>query len=124
MKEQFNSSRNAAAAAYFNSQAFLDALKTAAKRELVQEGRDHAVICTDMSVKPQDMPYIRAAFLELKKEYPELDHIRLNTGLAAGLGVFHSTSYGRLVIDTKKNGPVRRFTARTPVPSFGWGWGC
>lgn len=119
MKDEFKkvTTRDKKAAAYFSSTEFLDVMKQAIEKALVNNGGDRAYISPNISVKQQDMPYIEKAFLRLKKEYPELDHVRLNAGFASRLGsatVLLGKSIGWIVVDTKKNTVRRRI-------SDGWG---
>ena len=99
MKKDFQgvTARDKQAAAYFASDAFLEAMKEAAQRHLVNFGDNHARLCPKINPKPQDLPLIQQAFLKVKEEYPELDHVHMQV------------NNGRLILDTKKNTLHRRF---------------
>lgn len=90
--------RNKTVRDYFASEEFLDRMRKNVKERIIKENES----CTwfqpefETSVnkgyldKKTDMPYLQEAFLKLKKEYPELNHIRVN-------------GCGFVIIDTKPN---------------------
>lgn len=114
MKDDFQKAagRDKKAAAYFSSTGFLDVMRHAVEEALVNSGGDRACIHSVIYPQPQDMPYIQKAFLKLKEEYPELDHVRLNSGFASRLGgasvIVGTGPDGCIVVDTKKDTFLRR----------------
>ena len=114
MKDDFQkaTTRDKKAAAYFSSTEFLDVMRQAVERALVNSGCNRACIHAVIYPKPQDMPSIQKAFLKLKEEYPELDHVRLNGGFASRLGgasvIMGTGPDGCIVVDTKKDTFLRR----------------
>ena len=79
MKKSFNlTARDSAAKQYLTSKEFLDEAKRAITSDMVIRNKSYAEFQPDMTLDSKaDMPYLQQAFLELKKEYPELDNIRL-----------------------------------------------
>ena len=117
MKSQFNdiSGRDREAKAYFSSEDFYQTLKDKVQEELVKWGCKKAELVGGVKVaaKPQDMPYIQEAFNRLKKDYPELNHVRLQRGPTAAVADLMTlclNGYGYIIVDTKKNTFLRRLT--------------
>jgi hypothetical protein len=120
MKKKFTNAaraKDAAVAAYFSSEEFLDEMRRAVKLAIVDRDYSRAYVDTaGIKARPQDMPYIEAAFAKLKEEYPQLNHVRVNKGVGAALGfmiVSMGTGeiyQGEIVLDTKKNSLHRRFS--------------
>ena len=98
MKDQFNntSTRDKEAAEYFSSREFFNLMDSKAKGALVNKGSTFGMFRPDIAPKPQDMPYIQQVFNDVKKEYPELDHVSLAWGEPS------------IILDTKKDTLHRR----------------
>lgn len=56
---------------------------------------------SDFLVREEDLPLLQTVFNRLKQEYPQLDHVRLN-------------SVGTIIFDTKKNTFWRRLNTDHP----------
>jgi hypothetical protein len=115
MKEEFKkaTARDTQAAAYFASEDFLNEAERAIRKSLVSRGESWAYFFPAILAKPQDMPYIQESFKKMKEKYPELNHVRFNKGLGAGLGIALVLGLGvpyldSLVFDTNKNSLGRR----------------
>jgi hypothetical protein len=116
MQKEFQkaTARDTQAAAYFSSEAFLQDVEKDLQEAIISCGGSCAhFMATKIIPKPQDMPYIQEAFKKLQEKYPELNNVRLNTGLAAKFGAALSMGLGivyldSLVFDTKPNTLGRR----------------
>lgn len=94
VSEKFNQKiqRDAVAAEYFSSEAFIKILSSAVQDTIIKRGQSHVYITpqfTGMRLQKQDFPYIKQSFDVVKEKYPDLDHIRIN-------------SSGDVCMDTKK----------------------
>ncbi len=84
VSEKFNQKiqRDAVAAEYFASEAFVKILKEAVQEVIIKRGESHVYITpqfTGMRLQKQDFPYIKQSFDTVKEKYPDLDHIRINS---------------------------------------------
>ena len=133
MKTQFDTAaeRDRKAAEYFNSNEFFKLMQDTAKGIVSSRERDRVTsraMLPDFLVKKQDMPLVEKAFERLQQEYPQLDHIRRNKGLAAAfgrcMGMYAWSVRDVLILDTKKNGALRRLrgglsTSTAKLPNKG-----
>ena len=105
MKDTFNvlSARNKAAKEYIASEKFLEEAKKAIESSIIKRNDSYCSFSTDMVLNSKaDAPYLQEAFIKLKKEYPELNHIRIDF-------------YDAVVLDKKPNTQLRRcFAHSTP----------
>lgn len=118
-----NEERDQAAAEYFSSEAFMDNLRRSVQSVIVDDGKACVYVGSKMSPEEQDLPYLTASFNKVKEEFPgvKLNHVRINNGSAAGVGrkisnflcsFMGSVTVSRadqIIVDTKKNQPLRRF---------------
>ncbi len=58
---------------------FLEQAKAAIGEQFVHGSEKRVAVELDMVLKKRDTPHLENALLELQKEYPELDHIRLKS---------------------------------------------
>jgi len=71
--------RDKAAKEYYLSERFQRDARAAIRREIIRYGNKKARIdFPDVAPKKQDMPYIKKTVQELKKEFPELNSVRIN----------------------------------------------
>lgn len=70
--------RDKAAKEYYLSESFKEEVRAAFKRGIIQGGNKRAFIYPDVTPKKRDLPYIKKTVQELKKEFPELNSVRIN----------------------------------------------
>jgi hypothetical protein len=80
IKDKFQqvSTRDKRAAEFFSSEKFMQECRERIDNIIINAGGDAASVHPSMALKDRDTVYIRAAFDKLKKEYPELNHARLD----------------------------------------------
>ena len=98
--------RDQAAAEYFSSGTFLSVARSAIQSQVIEDGRKHAHINPKFTPKKADMTVIEKAFVTLKAEFPELDHLRI-----AGT---------QIIADTKKNSKIHKVAAALNHATMGY----
>jgi hypothetical protein len=78
--EPIMTARDKAAKEYYLSERFKRDARAAFKRGIIERGDKKArIYFPEVAPKKRDLPYIKKAAQELKKEFPELNSVRINS---------------------------------------------
>jgi hypothetical protein len=109
IKGQFQqvSTRDKKAAEYYTSEKFFEKIKELINERIVASGESTIDVTSEIVPQQQDLPHLQKTFDRLKKEFPELNHVRVNT-----------SSFGNsMIFDTKPNSLLRRVAHKWALDS-------